>query len=180
MGHVHQPAALGELSLARSEDLLLLRHRLRPRLVGGRLRRGLQLGMLGDGDRALLLGELDGLAPPDLELLDPALAADALLLHRALGDDARTIDRLARLDLGALGLLLLLRLLARHIRALRGALYLELALLRKACVLELAVDVERLALGVEVLVADLDHRVLLDVVPLLLPRLDRLGEARQA
>ena len=175
-----QLAALGRLGVARGEHALLLGHGLRARLVGGGLRLGLELRLLGDGDGALLLGELDGLAPLDLEGFDLALARDPVLLDRALGGDARALDHLAGLDLRALGLLLLDRLLARHVGALPRARHLQLALLLQARVLEVAVDVERLALGVQVLVANLDHGVLLDVVPLLLARFDGLGEARQA
>ena len=112
--------------------------------------------------------------------LDLPLARDALLLDRALGGDARAIHRLARLDLGPLGLLVLLGLLARDLGALRRPLHLQLARLLEARVLQLAIDVEGLALGVQVLVADLDHGVLLDVVTLLLARLDRLGQPGQA
>src|SRR5205807_7967379 len=92
-------AALGGLGVARGEHALLLGHGPRARLVGGGLRFGLELRLLGDGDGPLLLGELDRLAPLDLERLDLPLARDALLLDRALGDDARAVHRLARLDL---------------------------------------------------------------------------------
>src|SRR2546421_706581 len=79
-----------------------------------------------------------------------------------------------------LGLLILLRLLASDVGALRRPLHLQLAGLLQARVLEVTVDVERLPLGVQVLVADLDHGVLLDVVALLLARLDGLRQPRQA
>src|SRR2546430_1347578 len=62
---------------------------------------------------------------------------------------------------------------------LRRPLHLQLAGLLQARVLEVTVDVERLPLGVQVLVADLDHGVLLDVVALLLARLDGLRQPRQ-
>ena len=64
--------------------------------------------------------------------------------------------------------------------ALARARDLDLALLRQARVLAFAVDLERELLGLEVLVADRDQRVLLDVVALLLAVLDLLGQARQA
>ena len=86
----------------------------------------------------------------------------------------------ARRDLRPLGLLLLVGALAGDLGPLGRALRLELALLRQPRILQLAVDVERLPLGVEILVADLDHRVLLDVVADLLAPLDLLGQARQA
>src|SRR5262249_28940237 len=158
---LHALATLGALGVACGEYALLLGHRLRPRLVGGRLRLGLELRLLGDGDGPLLLGKLDGLAPLDLERLDLPLARDALLLYRTLGGDACSIHRLPRLDLRSLGLLILQRLLTRHLGALGRPLHLQLTGLLQAGVFQLAVDVESLALGVEVLVADLDHGVLL-------------------
>ena len=106
--------------------------------------------------------------------------SDPLLLDRPLRGDAGAVHRLPGADLGALGLLLLVRPLARHVGPLGGALHLELALLGQARVLQLAVDVEGLALGLEVLVPDLDHGVLLDVVADLLAALDLLGEPREA
>ena len=81
-------APLRHLGLAGGEDLLLRRHRERPRLVGRRLRLGLRPRLLGDGDRPLLLGQLDRLAALDLELLDVALLGDALLLDRPFRGDA--------------------------------------------------------------------------------------------
>src|SRR5437773_11858557 len=84
-------AALGGLGVACGEHALLLGHGPRARLVGGGLRFGLELRLLGDGDGPLLLGELDRLAPLDLEGLDLPLARDALLLDRALGGYARAI-----------------------------------------------------------------------------------------
>ena len=98
------------------------------------------------------------------------------LLDRPLREEARPVHRLPRPDLGALGLLLLLGALAGHVGPLGGALHLELALLGQARVLQLAVDVESLALGLEVLVTHLDHGVLLDVVADLLAALDLLRE----
>ncbi len=83
-------------------------------------------------------------------------------------------------DLRAFGRLLALRALGGHLGTLAGACDLHLALLRQPRVLALAVDVERQLLGLEVLVADGDQRVLLDIVALLLALLDLLGQARQA
>jgi hypothetical protein len=128
-------------------------------------------------DRALLLGELEDPAPissPDRPFADPAPARSSA---RA---DARCVDRLFGRDLRALAVLLALRPLGHQLGALARARDLDLALLVQARVLALAVDRERELLGLEVLVADRDQRVLLDVVPLLLALLDRLGEARQA
>ena len=76
--------------------------------------------------------------------------------------------------------LLALRPLGGHLGALARARDLDLALLRQPRVLAFAVDLERELLGLEVLVADRDQRVLLDVVALLLALLDLLGQPRQA
>ena len=105
---------------------------------------------------------------------------DALLLDALLGADARRVDGLLGGDLRAFGLLLALGALGRHLGALAGARDLDLALLGQARVFALAVDLERQLLGLEVLVADRDQRVLLDVVALLLALLDLLGQPRQA
>jgi hypothetical protein len=146
----------------------------------GRLGDALRFAFLRHRDRPLLLGELERHAPFDLRRLDRSLLADPLLLDRLLGADARRIDRLLGGDLRALALLLALRPLGHELGALPGARDLDLALLAQARVLALAVDLERELLGLEVLVADRDQGVLLDVVALLLALLDRLGEARQA
>ena len=176
----HLLLAFGHLGLARGEHALLLGHGAGTRLVGGGAGLALGLALPGDLDRALLLGELERLAPLDLLALDLALLGDALLLERAFGEDARDLDRLTRHDLRALGLLLALGALARQLGALLGARHLDVALLVQARVLGLAVDVQRPLFRLEVLAADRDHRVLLDVVALLLAALDLLGQARHA
>ena len=83
----------------------------------------------GDGDGALLLGQLQGLAALDLQALDLLLLVDAVALQLEVGRDARALDLVAGGDLGLLGLLLLLGALARDLGALPGAAHLELALL---------------------------------------------------
>ena len=171
---------LGHLDLARGEHLLLGGDCVGPRRVGGCLGDALRLAFLRDRDRPLLLGELERHAPLDLGGLDSALLADSLLLDRLLGADPRRVDRLLGRDLRALALLLALRPLGLQLGALAGAGDLDLALLAEARVLALAVDLERELFRLEVLVADRDQRVLLDVVPLLLALLDRLGQPRQA
>ena len=90
------------------------------------------------------------------------------------------LDLLARRDLGLLGLGLAQRALARDLGALHGAADLDVALLLEPRGLALALDVERLPLGFEVAGADPDHRVLLDVVAQLAPRLDLLDQPGQA
>ena len=112
--------------------------------------------------------------------LDRALLADALLLDALLAADARRLDRLLGRDLRAFAVLLALRAFGDQLGALAGARDLDLALLAQPRVLALAVDLQAQLLGLEVLVADGDQRVLLDVVALLLAVLDLLGQPRQA
>ena len=106
-------------------------------------------------------------------------AMRASLIARSLRD-ARLLDLLARGDLGLLGLGVAQRALARELGALHGAAHLDVALLLEPRGLALALDVERLLLGLEVARADLDHRILLDVVAQLAPRLDLLDQLGQA
>ena len=105
---------------------------------------------------------------------------DALLLDGELGLQPRLLDRQLRRDGGGLAFLLLLGALARQLGALPHPRDLDLALLADARVLGFAVDLELQLLRLEVLVADGDQGVLLDVVSLLLALLDALGEARHA
>ena len=92
----------------------------------------------------------------------------------------RLLGRLVGGDLRLLRLLVAQRPLARQLGALDGAADLHLALLLQPRIFALAVDLQHAALGFEVLVADLDHRLLLDLVAHLAARLDRLGQLRQA
>src|SRR5262249_11184213 len=152
------------LHFARREHLLFGGNGLGARCIGERLRLRLRLGFLGDRDRALLLSELERLPPVDLEALRLALARDALFVEALLGGDARLLDLLARFELRLLGLALAESALARELGTLRGALDLDLALAFDARVLAVALDFEALPLRLQILVADLDHRVLFDVV----------------
>jgi hypothetical protein len=94
--------------------------------------------------------------------------------------DFRLLDRFARDDLGLFGLGLAQGALARDFGALQRATHLDVALLLEAGGLALALDLERLPLGLEVAGADLDHRILLDVVAQFAPGLDVLHQAGQA
>ena len=93
--------------------------------------------------------------------------------------DACRVDGLLGRDLRAFGRLLALRPFGGDLGALAGARDLHLALLRQPRVFALAVDVQAQLLGLEVLVADGDQRVLLDIVALLLAVFDLLGQPRQ-
>ncbi len=75
-------------------------------------------GGLGDGDGALLFGQLQGLAALDFQALNLLLLMDAVALQGEVCRDARALDFVAGGDLGLLGLLLLLSALARQLRPL--------------------------------------------------------------
>ena len=109
---------------------------------------------------------------------DVEFGRDARLGDGAFVGDARLLDRLARGDLGALGLRLALGPLAGQFGALLGAAELDVAFLAQPRLLALPLDIERQLLGLEVAGADLDHRILLDVVAQLPPLLDVLDERR--
>src|SRR5688572_21934515 len=83
--HLDLAAALGNLGLARGEHLLLGRHREGAGEVGLGLRFALGARLPGDGDGALLLGDLELLAAVDLERLQVALLGDAVFLRRGVG-----------------------------------------------------------------------------------------------
>ena len=154
----------------------------------------LALGSDARGIDRTLVGDarlLDSLARRDLDLLDRARALDFLLPDLALGGDARfadrllvgdarLFDRLARGDLRLLGFGLAQRALAGDLGPLHGALHLDVALLGEPSRLAVALDVQRLPLGLEIAGADLDHRILFDVVAQLAPLLDVLHQAGQA
>ncbi len=136
-------------------------------------------------------GLLHLLAGGKLPLLDGAGALDLLLASFALGGDARfrdgllvgdacLFDRLARRDLRLLGLGLAQRALARHLRALQRPAHLDVALLLQPRGLALALDLQRLPFGVQIAGADLDHRILFDVVAQLALGFDVFHQAGEA
>ncbi len=92
----------------------------------------------------------------------------------------RFLDLLARDDLRLFGLAVALGAVLGEFDALRGAAALDVVLLREPRIFGLALDLERLALRVEILRADLDLRALLDLVAHAPARLDHLRELRQA
>ena len=109
-----------------------------------------------------------------------ALGGDARFGDGLLVGDARLLDGLARRDLRLFGFGLAQRALARDLGALQGAAHLDVALLFEPRGLALALDVERLAFGFEIAGADLDHRILFDVVAQLALGLDVLHQLGQA
>ena len=103
--------------------------------------------------------------PLDFLLANVALGGDARLADGAFVGYPRLLDFLAGLDLRLFGLRVASGSLACHLRALHGAANFDFPLLVEPRRLALALDIERLALGFEVAGADLDHRILFDVVP---------------
>ena len=103
--------------------------------------------------------------PLDFLLANVAIRGDARLADGALVGYPRLLDFLAGLDLRLFGLRVARGSLACHLRALDGTADFDFPLLFEPRRLALPLDIERLALGFEVAGADLDHRVLFDVVP---------------
>jgi len=83
------------------------------------------------------------------------------------------------MDLGLFSLSVAGRALARQLGPLHGTTNLDISLLLETRGFALAFDIERLALSLEVAGADLDHRLLLDVVAQFPLLLDFLDDARQ-
>ena len=136
----------------------------------------LALGLLA----RLHLGFVERAAPCDLAALRIFFGLDALFGDVALLRQPRLLDRLARDQLRLLGLLVADGALAHQLGALRGAADLDLAFLLEPRIFGLAVDLQHLPLRVEVLVADVDQRALLDLVAHLAAVLDRFRQLRQA
>ena len=150
-------------------------------------------GDAGGVDRALIgdLGLFDFLARQQFLFFDRARALDLAVTGLAFGGDAGfgdrlfvgdagLLDRLSGGNLRLLGLGLAQCAFARHLGALQRPAHLDVALLFEAGGLALALDLQRLPLGIEVAGADLDHRILFDVVAQLALGLDVLHQPRQA
>ena len=173
--------ARGDFGLLDRADALDL---LRPHVALAGDARGVDRALVGDARL------LDIFAREDFALLDGAgaldvlvprlqIGGDARLRDRVLVGDARPLDRLARGDHRLLRFGLAQRPLARDFRALQRAPHLDVALLFEPRRLALALDLQRLPLGFEIARADLDHRVLLDVVAQFALGLDVLHQPRQ-
>ena len=151
---------------------------------GGNARR-VDRALVGDpGLLDILAGQqlllFDGAGALDLLLASLALGGDTGLRNRLLIGDPRALDGFARGNLGLLGLGLAQRAFAGDFGALERAAHLDIALLLQPRGLALALDVQCLTLGLQIAGADPDHRVLLDVVAQLAPRLDVLHQLGQA
>jgi hypothetical protein len=171
--------ALCELHLAPAGNLqlLLLALAVDPLALDGKAEGDLlALGLLA----ALQLGQLDRAPAHDLALLDLLLIGDAGLGEGPLLGDAGLLGRLGGGDLRLLGLLLAHRPLAGELGPLHRPADLDLALLLQPGIFALPVDLQDAALRIEILIADLDHRLLLDEIAHLAAHLDRLGELGQA
>jgi hypothetical protein len=116
----------------------------------------------------LLAGEqllfLHRAAAFDLALARLALGCDPRFSYGEFICDTRLFDGLARRELRLFGFGLAQRAFARDFGPLQGAAHLDIAFLFEPGGLALALDLERLPLRVKVAGADLDHRILLDVV----------------
>ncbi len=119
-------------------------------------------------------------AAGDFTALRVFLGADARFGDRTFLAETGLLDRLAGGQLGLLGFLVAERALLDEVGALGGLADFHLALLFKAGIFGLAIDFEDLALGVEVLGADIDQRPLLDLVAHAAAGFDRFRELRQA
>ena len=178
LDQVDQLAPLGHLGLARGEHLLLLGHRLGARLIGRRLRIGLRLRLLCDGDGALLLGELHALR----RAISAACTARSLPM-RSCSEPARSGSAPARPSAARLicalsaSCSLSARSRARSARCARPR-DLHFALLLQPRVLA-SRSMSSAASPLPGSCCGSDQRVLLDVVALLLARLDLLGQPRQ-
>ena len=152
----------------------------RARAFGLRLRFGFGLGHFGDRNNPVLLFNLQRPAALDVKLRRLLLAQDALSLDRANLVDTGFFNLLGRADLHLFGVALALGSLTRNLGFLLGATGRHFALLLQARVLAFAVDAEGELFGLEVLFADRNHRVLLDVIALFLAGLDLFSQAGQA
>jgi hypothetical protein len=124
-------------------------------------------------------GSIDRLLALDLLLANLAFGRDAGLADGALVGDAQLLDLFARRNLGAFGFGVALGPFAGQFGLLAGAANLQFTLLLQAGVFAVAIDLQAELLGLQILVADLDQGVLLDVVAHFLAALDLVGQPGQ-
>ena len=101
-------------------------------------------------------------------------------LDRLVLEDPRLLDLFFRAELGLSCFLVPGRPVLGDLGPLFGPAHRDLLFLGKTGVVALPVDLQGKLLGFQVLVADLDQGVLLDVVAALLARLDLFGQPRQS
>ena len=126
------------------------------------------------------LGGLHHLLPVEFALTDVALGVDPGLGDRVIVGDAGALDRFPGDELRPFGLGVALSPLAGEFGPLLGAAEFDFPFLLQPCVFAFSFDVESLALRLEVASADLDDRVLFDVVAQFAARLDRLDQLGEA
>ena len=114
--------------------------------------------------RDLHLGFVDQPPAGDFALLDFFLVLDARLGEIALLNEFRLLHLFARREQRLLALLIANGAIPGQFDALRGAAHFDVVLLREPRIFALAIDIERLALRVEILRPDFDLRALLDFV----------------
>ena len=136
--------------------------------------------LICDRDHAVLLFHLKRAPALDFEPLGFLPAQDILGIDRQLMFDPRPVDGFLGADLRLFGLAFPLRLLQRDFGALLGAPHRNLALLLEAGIFGFFFDRQSLLFRLQVLGADRDLGILLDVVSLLLARLDLFGQPRHA
>ena len=150
------------------------------RRVGLGACRCLGLGGFGHGNAAVVLGQFDGLAPPDLNGLDVPLLLDAILRQHALGSDAGLLHLLVGHDIGHFGLTLALGTFAGQLSLLLGPAELQFLFLGETRIFTLPFDIQAQLFRFQVLAADLDQCVLFDVVACFLALLDLVRQPGQA
>jgi hypothetical protein len=119
-------------------------------------------------------------AAGDFKALSFAFGPDAFFGQRELLRHAADFNCLARCHLRLFALLIPQRPLAGQVKPLGCTADFDLALLFKPCIFAVTVDFENPALGVQVLVADIDQRLLFNLVAHLAAGFDALGQGSQA
>ena len=169
-GELQHPAAV-------QFQLALLALPLYPRPFEGEL----ELDLLPLGEFARLhLGFIDQAPSGDFTPLDFFLILDARLREISLLNEFRLLHFLTCRERRLLALLIAKSAISGEFDALRHTAHLDVMLLRQTRKFALAVDIQRLALGVEILRPDFDLRALLDFISHAPARLDGFRELGQA
>jgi hypothetical protein len=119
---------------------------------------------------------VDVSASCDLALFDLFLVLDSRFRQVAFLNEFRLFDLLARSQQSLLAFLVANGTIAGEFEALGGAAHFDVVLLRKPRIFAFSVDIERLALGVEILGPDFDLSALLNFVAHASAGFDRLGK----
>ena len=158
-------------------DLAALTVAFDARLLERELERDLlAFGLLARTD----LGLLDQRRRDDLAMFDLLLVLDTRFRKAPFLKESRLLNLFARDDLRLFALALTFGAILGQFDALRGAADFDVVLLGDARVFAVALDVERAALGFEILRPDLNLRALLDLVAHAPARFDGFRELGQA